>query len=153
LKDLLGAPDPKEDVPDFIPRSMSPMMEALMGNKVKRFKTIMLKAENGCAQLNHCFANQNSIEEPLWRSALSIAAFCVDGDTAAHKLSKDHEGYDADEVNNKVDLLRKKGGPHHCSTFEKQNPQGCQGCIHKGKIKSPIMLGVEIEQAEAEDNE
>jgi hypothetical protein len=153
VKDLLGAPEPKDDVPDFIPRSMSPMMEALMGNKVKRFKTIMMKGEGGCAQLNHCFENQNDIEEPLWRSALSIAAFCVDGDKAAHKLSNKHEGYDAVEVDNKVNNLRSKGGPHHCATFAKLNPQGCEGCIHRGKIKSPIMLGVEIEQAEAEDNE
>jgi hypothetical protein len=153
VKDLLGAADPKDDVPDFIPRSMSPMMEALMGNKVKRFKTIMLKGENGCAQLNHCFANQNSVEEPLWRSALSIAAFCVDGDSAAHKLSRDHEGYDPTQVDIKVNHLRTKGGPHHCSTFAKLNPQGCEGCIHRGKIKSPIMLGVEIEEADAEDNE
>jgi hypothetical protein len=153
VKDLLGAPEPKDDVPDFIPRSMSPMMEALMGNKVKRFKTIMMKGEGGCAQLNYCFENQDSIEEPLWRSALSIAAFCVDGDKAAHKLSNQHEGYDAVEVDNKVNNLRSKGGPHHCATFAKLNPQGCEGCIHRGKIKSPIMLGVEIEQAEAEDNE
>lgn len=153
FKDLLGAPEPKEDVPDFIPRTVSPMMEALMGNKVKRFKTIMLKGEAGCAQLNYCFTNQNSIEEPLWRSALSIAAFCVDGDSAAHKLSKEHEGYDPDEVDNKIANIRKKGGPHHCATFEKLNPQGCDGCVHKGKIKSPIMLGVEIEEADADDNE
>ena len=153
VKDLLGAPEPKDDVPDFIPRSMSPMMEALMGNKVKRFKTIMMKGEGGCAQLNYCFENQNNIEEPLWRSALSIAAFCVDGDKAIHKLSNQHEGYDAVEVDNKANNLRSKGGPHHCATFAKLNPQGCEGCIHRGKIKSPIMLGVEIEEADAEDNE
>jgi len=153
IKQLLGAPEPKADVPDFIPRTISPMMEALMGNKVKRFKTIMLKGEDGCAQLNYCFTNQNNIEEPLWRSALSIAAFCVDGDSAAHKLSKEHEGYDPAQVDDKVANIRKKGGPHHCATFEKLNPQGCDGCIHKGKIKSPIMLGVEIEQADADDNE
>jgi hypothetical protein len=153
VKDLLGAPEPKDDVPDFIPRSMSPMMEALMGNKVKRFKTIMMKGEGGCAQLNHCFENQNDIEEPLWRSALSIAAFCVDGDKAAHKLSNKHESYDPVQVDSKVNNLRSKGGPHHCATFAKLNPQGCEGCIHRGKIKSPIMLGVEIEEAEAEDNE
>jgi hypothetical protein len=155
FKDLLGAPEPKDDIPDFIPRSMSPMMEALMGNKVKRFKTIMIKSANGegCNQLLNCFENQNGIEEPLWRSALSIAAFCVDGDSAAHKLSRDHEGYDPAEVDLKVANLRRNGGPHHCATFAKQNPQGCIDCIHSGKIKSPIMLGVEIEEADAEDNE
>jgi hypothetical protein len=124
-----------------------------MGNKVKRFKTIMMKGEEGCAQLNHCFENQNDVEEPLWRSALSIAAFCVDGDKAAHKLSNKHEGYDPVQVDSKVNNLRSKGGPHHCATFAKLNPQGCEGCIHRGKIKSPIMLGVEIEEADAEDNE
>jgi hypothetical protein len=153
VKTLLGAPEPKDDAPDFIPRSMSPMMEALMGNKVKRFKTIMMKSAQGegCAQLLYCFQNQSSIEEPLWRSALSIAAFCVDADSAVHKMSDQHPEYDPVQVEDKVKNLRERGGPHHCATFEKQNPGGCAGCTHNGKIKSPIMLGVEIE--EADDNE
>lgn len=155
IKELLGAPEPKEDTPDFIPRSMSPMMEALMGNKVKRFKTIMMKSAQGegCAQLLHCFQNQADIEEPLWRSALSIAAFCVDADSAAHKMSDQHPEYDPVQVEDKVQQLRARGGPHHCATFEKLNPGGCAGCAHQGKIKSPIMLGVEIEEAADDDNE
>ena len=58
MRKLLGAPEPKpeEEKPDFVPSSMSPMMEALMANKVKKFKNIMLKGENGCAQLNYCFS-------------------------------------------------------------------------------------------------
>jgi hypothetical protein len=141
---------PKE-VPDFIPQGMSPMMEALMQNKVKRFSLIMMKAENGCAQLNHCYNNQQNLDEPLWQSALSITAFCVDGDKAAHKMSEDYDRYDPSEVDTKLANLRKNGGPHLCTTFEERNPGGCDGCPHKGKIKSPIMLGVEI--AEAEDDE
>ena len=151
---LLGAPEPEPDeTPDFIPSSISPMMQALMENKVKRFKTIMLKAENGCAQLSYCFTNQPEISEPLWVSALSIAAFCVDGDESAHKISKDHPEYDPSEVETKLRNIRKRGGPHHCETFEERNPGGCDGCPHRGKIKSPIMLGVEIEAADPEDNE
>ena len=155
LKELLGAPEPKDDVPDFIPRSMSPMMEALMGNKVKKFKTIMLRTAegDGCQQLLNCFENQASIEEPLWRSALSIAAFCSDGDAAAHKMSKGHPEYDPEEVGRKVAQIRAKGGPHHCATFEKLNPTGCTDCPHKGKIKSPIVLGMEIEEADPDDND
>jgi len=153
VKELLGAPDPKDDTPDFVPRSMSPMMEALMGNKVKRFQTIMMKSAQGegCAQLLHCYQHQADIEEPLWRSALSIAAFCVDADSAAHKMSNQHPEYDPVQVEDKVKHILKRGGPHHCATFEKLNPGGCEGCVHQGKIKSPIMLGVEIE--EADDNE
>jgi len=151
--ELLGAPPPEEEVPDFIPRSMSPMMEAMMHNKVKRFKTIMLKGEDGCAQLNYCYANQESLDEPLWQSALSITAFCVDGDEAAHKMSNQYPEYDAAEVDNKLRNIRKRGGPHHCTTFEERNPGGCDGCPHKGKLKSPIMLGVEVAEADPDDNE
>jgi len=157
LRNLLGAPAPttdlNSDVPDFIPRSMSPMMEALMENKVKKFTTIMMKGEEGCAQLNHCFANQHTIDEPLWVSALSITAFCVDGDKAAHKMSNKYPDYDPAEVDNKLRNIRKRGGPHHCTTFEERNPGGCDNCPHKGKIKSPIVLGLEIEEADPEDNE
>jgi len=155
MKELLGAPDPKPEKPDFIPSSMSPMMEALMANKVKRFKTIMMKSAKGegCNQLIHCFENQATLEEPLWRSALSIAAFCVDKDSATKKMSDQYPNYDPDEVEAKVYHLLTKGGPHHCTTFEKQNPGGCDGCVHKGKIKSPIVLGLEIEEADDEDNE
>ena len=155
MKDLLGAADPQPEKPEFIPSSLSPMMEALMANKVKRFKTIMMKSAKGegCNQLLHCFENQATLDEPLWRSALSIAAFCVDRHSAARKMSEGYEGYDPDEVEIKVNNLIKKGGPHHCATFEKQNPGGCDGCAHKGKIKSPIVLGIEIEEADDEDNE
>ena len=152
FKELLGAPDPVEE-PDFVPRAMSPMMEALMGNKVKKFKTIMMLGEKGCAQLNYCYQNQEEIGEPLWMSALSIPAFCVDGDKAAHKMSENHPEYDPLEVNQKLKNIRKNGGPHHCDTFEERNPGGCEGCPHRGKFKSPIVLGVEIEQATEEDNE
>lgn len=151
---LLGAPEQEPDEkPDFIPSSISPMMQALMENKVKRFKTIMLKAENGCAQLNYCYANQAELSEPLWVSALSIAAFCVDGDEAAHKMSSGHPEYDPAQVESKLRNSRKLGGPHHCATFEERNPGGCDGCQHRGKIKSPIMLGIEIAEADPEDNE
>jgi len=155
LRELLGAPEPKEveEAPDFVPSAMSPMMEALLGNKVKRFKTIMLKAENGCAQLNYVFQNQAEIDEPLWQSALSIPAFCVDGDKAAHKMSDQHPEYDPAEVDNKLRNIRKRGGPHHCTTFEERNPGGCDGCPHKGKITSPIVLGIEIAEATEADNE
>ena len=153
MRTLLGAAKPKEERPDFLPQAISPMMEAMQSNKVKRFRTIMLKSAQGvgCKQLLHCYQNQASIEEPLWRSALSIAAFCVDGAETVHMMSNQYPGYNADEVNAKVQNLIDKGGPHHCETFEKLNPSGCDGCAHKGKFKSPIMLGVEI--AEAEDNE
>jgi hypothetical protein len=85
----------------------------------------------GCNQLIHCFENQATLEEPLWRSALSIAAFCVDKDSATKKMSDQYPNYDPDEVEAKVYHLLTKGGPHHCTTFEKQNPGGCEQNVTK----------------------
>ena len=154
IKELLGAPEPKEQVPDFIPRGLSPLMSQLVSNRVKRFKTIMMKSVKGegCAQLLHCFQNQDTIDYNLWRSALSIASFCVDRDTAIHKMSEQYPDYDKRETERKADNLVKTGAPHHCLTFEKNNKGYCGGCAHKGKIKSPIVLGEEIAEADDEDN-
>ena len=155
MKDLLGAPDPVAEQPDFLPKTLSPMMEAMLSNKVKRFKTIMIKSakEEGCQQLLHCYENQENISYDMWRSSLSITAFCVDGDMASHRMSEKYPDYDRAEVDKKVDDLRRTGGPHHCTTFEKWNPGGCDGCIHKGKITSPIVLGIEVLEADDGDNE
>lgn len=153
--ELLGSAPPDPDKPDFVSGGMSPMMRAMMNNREKQFKQIMMKSAEGegCAQLLHCYQNQADIVEPLWRSALSIAAFCVDAESAAHKMSNQYPGYDSQEVNRKVADLRLSGGPHHCTTFEKLRPEGCVGCPHKGKIKSPIILGLVVAEAEAVDGE
>lgn len=124
---------------------------ALLGNRVSKFSTIMIKGKEGkgCAQLTHIYVNQQTIEEPLWRSGLSIAQFCEDRDTAIHRLSSKHDGYSPAGTEEKAALIK---GPHTCATFEKTNPTGCDGCPHKGKISSPIQLGSEIAKATAEDN-
>ena len=45
-----------------------------------------------------------------------------------------------------------KGGPYTCQKFEQFNPGGCEGCVNKGVIKSPIVLGREVQEATEEDN-
>ena len=109
-KALINAPDPEEERA-FIPRRLSPLMESMLENRVKRFKTIMLKTAEGvgCNQLLHCFQNQESISYNLWRSALSIATHCIDRDTAIHKLSQNHPGYSDGETEKKASDI---GGPH-----------------------------------------
>jgi hypothetical protein len=148
LRVTLGVTEKK-----FAPRRQiqrSALTLSLMGNRISRFKTIMMKSAQGegCKQLVHCFQNQDTISYNLWRSALSITAFCEEGASAAHKMSEKYPGYDPEEVEIKVQDLQRKGGPHFCETFEKENPDGCSGCIHKGKITTPIVLGKEIAQAE-----
>jgi energy-coupling factor transporter ATP-binding protein EcfA2 len=88
--------------------------------------------------------NQNDIEEPLWRAGLSIAKFCVDGGKAIHIISKQHDKYDPQRTEAKADTVK---GPYTCETFDSLAPNICNNCPHKGKFKSPIVLGHEIAKA------
>lgn len=125
------------------------VMQALLGNYQNSFKKIMMKtaAGNGCGQLKKIVEEQESISEPLWRGGLSITKFCVDGEKAAHRISSRHPGYDPDATREKLEQIK---GPYTCETFDKLNPGVCDKCAHKATLKSPIVLGREVQESEGE---
>lgn len=129
------------EVPQHLKHGIDPMTKMLMDNHQYKFKTILkLSLEGkGCAQILHSYENQESLEEPLWRAALSIAARCSDRDKAIHALSHRHPDYNADQAKSKADATK---GPYTCETFKKLNPSGCEGCPHK--IGTPLQLGAEL---------
>jgi len=129
----------------------SALMDALIGKKESKFKTIVLKtaAGKGCAQIGYAIRNRASLDEPMWRAALSVAKFCTDADKAAKLVSEGHPDYDQDDMYDKMDRIK---GPYLCGRFEEYNPGGCEGCPHLNKIKSPIVLGMQFKEATPEDN-
>lgn len=149
FKSILGVKEVSEARPK---RELTELAKSMMGNSVSSFKKIMIRSAKGtgCQQLLASFEERESLSEPRWFDALSIAKFCEDRDTAIHKMSQDHPDYDYNDTEHKV---RHIVGPHTCAEFENSNPGGCEGCPHKGKIKSPIVLGKEILEASEEDNE
>jgi putative DNA primase/helicase len=149
FRNLLGVKEESEAPPK---RELSALAKSMMVNSVSSFKKIMIKSAGGtgCPQLLSAYEDRESLSEPRWFDALSIAKFCEDRDTAIHKMSQDHPDYDYHDTEHKVRHIL---GPHSCVEFEKSNPGGCDGCAHKGKIKSPISLGKEILEATEEDNE
>ena len=150
LRQTLGVLVFKEEVPDFLPRQVNELTKSLANNREFHFKTILIKTDRdfGCNQIKYITTHQQEMSEPIWRAGLSVAQYCVDRDVAIHAISKNYEQYDPDETEKKANRIK---GPYGCATFEKFNPGGCDECIHKGKIKSPILLGLEI--AEATTNE
>ena len=139
------------DIPGKKPftRQMDPMTLALMGNYQSKFKTILIKSVNGegCEQIANAFRNQDLLEEPLWRAALSIANACVDGSVGIHKISEQHPEYSANRTIKKANETK---GPYTCATFKTLNPSACEGCTLK--VTSPIQIGREIVEAAEEDN-
>jgi hypothetical protein len=132
-------------------RPMDEATKAVMDNKSAKFFKILDRCRKGtgCAQLTHIMAKQAEIDEPLWRSGLSIAAFCEDSETAIHAISKYHPDYNYELTETKANLIP---GPHSCSQFESNRPTGCDKCPHKGKITTPIQLGRIILRAQGTDN-
>jgi hypothetical protein len=149
FREILGVQEVKEAPPK---RELTELAKSMMGNSVSSFKKIMIRSANGtgCQQLLSAYEERESLSEPRWFDALSVAKFCEDRDTAIHKMSQDHPDYDYHSTEQKI---RHIVGPHTCAEFENSNPGGCEGCPHKGKIRSPIQLGKEILEATEEDNE
>ena len=139
-----------------VPKKMTPtgsnaVMDALMGNKQNKFKDIIVKTMNGtgCDQLKTIWKDQENCSEPMWRAGLSIAKFCVDSESAAHNISKKHEGYTPEDTRDKMELIK---GPYKCTSFDEFNPDVCPHCPNWGKVKSPIVLGSSVVEANEADN-
>ena len=135
----------------YTPSGSSALMDTLMGNRTSVFKTIVDKTQHGegCMQIGNILTNQSEISEPLWRAGLSIAKFCDDGVKAAKVMSRKHPEYSEYETTKKLELIK---GPYKCVTFDEYAQGICTECPHWGNIKSPIVLGSKIREAEEADN-
>mgnify|MGYP006277646137 CR=1 FL=1 len=158
-----GEPHSFSDLADKIPvhmttdnkpkntRQMDEETKSELNNQSTRFSKIIDRCRkgDGCAQLIHIMTKQKEIDEPLWRSGLSIAAFCEDAEVAIHAISKHHPDYNYGNTEAKANLIPK---PHTCQQFESLRPGGCDKCPHKGKIRTPIVLGSVVLRAQTVDN-
>ena len=126
-------------------------IEAFENTYTKSFERILAKTGEGrgCNQIKNAIENAATLSYPEWVSTLSIAKRCREGKQAVHAISEAYPDYSYEETEKVVASL---DYPHSCDTFEANNPEFCGGCKHKGKIKSPIVLGMEIREATEEDN-
>ena len=129
----------------------SELVNKLKGNLTGSFDIIKAKTERGegCAQLDYIMTQQEEISEPLWRAGLSIVKFCDNADELMHQMSENYPDYDPQETKKKLFGIK---APYRCALFEQENPNGCDGCPNKGKIKTPWSLGMRVAEASEEDN-
>lgn len=85
----------------------------------------------------------NPVEEPMWRASLAIAKHSKDPEKAIILLAGKHPDFDLDRNMAKMEAWGGTG-PTWCTTFEQLNPKGCEGCPHKGKVKTPASLTYEV---------
>lgn len=125
------------------------MAAALGGDKYKKSFLKIAKASlsgGGCKQIRRALLEPNDLSYGDWLHALSIAKHCEDSTQAIHVISQGYTGYTAEETEKIASSI---DTPHLCMTFEKDNPKGCEGCPHRGKIRTPIKLCMEVREAQS----
>jgi hypothetical protein len=103
-----------------------------------------LRVLSGCPWMRHCKDDAASLPEPEWYRMLSIVGRCKDGQQIALDLSKPYPEYSVVETEEKLRQAMGAAGPSTCAFIENELGQGqyCRRCKHRGKIKSPIVLGM-----------
>jgi len=161
FREFLGGPtaeqvdEPVVDILAEIPKGLDDDTKAMLklDNFSKTFEVLAQKSvddEGGCAQIKYMLENATTLEEPMWFAGLSIAKFCEDGATAIHEISNEHPDYNYDKTEEKASRFP---APRTCSWFIDNYPERCEGCQHRGKIVSPIVLGREFKPAAKVDKE
>jgi hypothetical protein len=156
MKEFLGEPVAQkvEDVLATVSKGLDDDTKAMLklDNFAKSFDILAEKSlqGSGCNQIANILSNASTLEEPLWWAGLSIAKFCDDGATAIHKMSEDHPEYNYDDTEEKANRLP---APRTCEWFLSNYPENCEGCAHKGKITTPIILAKEFKPAPATNKE
>lgn len=93
-----------------------------------------------CPAMARCMRLRGDVAEPLWRAMLGVIKYTVEGEDAAQTYSEGHPDYSQAETHRKLD--RWTAGPTTCATFEAEGTGECATCEFRGRLRSPIMLGV-----------
>ena len=103
-----------------------------------------LRVLAGCAWVRHCKDDAATLPEPEWYRMLSVVGRCTGGDTIAHDLSKPYPKYSERETTEKLKQAMDSSGPTTCAFVGGDLGRGeyCANCNHRGKIKSPVVLGI-----------
>ena len=88
-----------------------------------------------CQSLRYAVENPQEMSEPQWRSVLSVAKFCENGEELIHTVSEGHPDYSENATEAKAAGIP---APHSCETF-KGAFDGCKGCT--AMCRFPISLG------------
>jgi hypothetical protein len=85
--------------------------------------------------------------QPLWNLTTLAATFLPDGENIAHELSKGHTTYSQEDTQKLYERKQKEIAERNvrwpsCRAFENNGCTQCATCPHRGKIKSPLNLGL-----------
>ncbi len=118
--------------------------EALPLVKEKKEKENYPKPEaeavfKGCNFLQHCYNNQETLDEPTWYVALGVTAFLQDEDETTHRISSKHSDYSREAVDAKAEQARNSSKPRTCEDINSRG-EWCKGCKYIGAVRTPVKI-------------
>jgi len=99
------------------------------------------EAANHCNQMRVMRDTQGDVDYETWRGVIGIIKHCVEGFDLAEQWSQNRSATGHANTDTKTRFDSWNAGPATCEHFQGCNPTACDGCPHKGNIKSPIVLG------------
>jgi len=124
-------------------RRKSAIMDAILDYE---YDPVALADIQGCKQVGALIATGGAtdcagrpVEEPLWRASLGIAKYCDDPTTAIASMCSGHPDFSLEKCLEKMENWQ-GSGPTTCAKFAELNPEGCTGCVHSGKITTPMQV-------------
>ena len=94
-----------------------------------------------CRQLTVVRDTQGDVSYEHWRLALGLVKFCRDAEQIAEDWSSQREATGHGQTDWQQKLLGWGSNPPLCDSFRAENPTGCTGCPHTGKVRTPLRLG------------
>lgn len=106
-----------------------------------------------CGQVGQMRDSKGDVSYEHWRGVIGIIKHCEEGIDLARDWSSRREetGHAQNDVDTRFDTW--SSGPTTCEFFSKCNPVGCDGCPHKGKVKTPLVLGRKEPETEVSEVE
>ena len=134
---VLGKLPPK---PDFLNGVQANNIELNTAYPVHKYSADA--CADKCKQIAAMRDTLGDVNYDHWRGVIGLITFCEEGIDLAHAWSEKreetgHTNLDVDTRFNSWDA-----GPTTCEYFQRCNPEGCDGCPHRGSISTPLQLGV-----------
>jgi hypothetical protein len=98
-----------------------------------------IRVAERCQQIRFIRDTRGQVGYDLWRGGAGIIKHCIEGAELLHEWSRGHPQYSEYETQLRYDTWNT--GPPTCEFLRLANPDGCDGCEHRGNIKTPIVLG------------
>ena len=101
-----------------------------------------------CSQVAAMRDTKGDVGYEQWRGVIGLLTHCENGRTLAEEWSAEREATGHTNLDWDVRYDSWTAGPTTCEFFQGCNPDGCNGCAMKGKIKTPLVLGRVIPENE-----